>query len=145
MKTDESLEIPEHFMWQLEAIAYVSGKPLQTALNAVLVAALPDTDEHPENLLKLAVAVVQPGDCLDALLDRFREVREAEKLPIDEHSTIVAFEQFRGLMNYEEAALLDHAHNLITGTIKPVKMPSPEEMEQIADDILEGREGEGWK
>ena len=145
MKTDESLEIPEHFMWQLEAISYVSGKPLQAALNAVLVSALPTPDAHPENLLKLAVALVQPGDDLDALLDRFREVRDSEAIPLDEHSTIVAFEQSRGLMNEEEAALLDHANALITGQVEPVPHPSDEEKQRIADEILEDREGEEWK
>ena len=145
MKTEEELEIPEHFMWQLEAMSYVSGKSLQAALNAVLVSALPTPHDHPENILKFACAVVQPGDDLDSLIDRFQDVRDSEKLPIDDHGVIVAFEQFRGLMNYEEAALLDHAHNLITGAVKPVPHPTEEEKQSMIEDILEDREGEGWK
>jgi hypothetical protein len=142
MSADGSIPIPPHFMGQLEAISHVSGKPLQACLNAVLAAALPDPDENPANLLRLSCALVQPGDCLDSLLERFRYVRDADKLPIDDHAITVAFEKFRGLMDAEEAALLDHANALITGAVEPVKMPSKEELDRMIDQIFPGDE---WK
>jgi len=126
MSADGSIPIPPHFMGQLEAISHVSGKPLQACLNAVLAAALPDPDENPANLLRLSCALVQPGDCLDSLLERFRYVRDADKLPMDA----------------EEAALLDHANALITGAVEPVKMPSKEELDRMIDQIFPGDE---WK
>lgn len=129
----DGLTIPPHFMAQLHAIAYVSAKPLQSVLNAVLANALPPPSQHPGELLAIAYELMQPGDSLADMVARFQEVRDAEQLPIRDDEITVAVERMAGTIDPTTAALCAEAGDIFNG-----KEPEPPEVEPV-------RPGDEWQ
>jgi len=147
MNGDElkSIRIPPHFAKQIQAIAYICAKDQQAVLNAVLAAALPDPHQAPENLLQLAFGLIQPGDSIPDLISRFKEVRDFEKLPFDDHALMLEMEVMTGVLSEDQASLLEDANHIFT-TGKPIDPPSPERGElPDFDDIVRPCEGDEWK
>ena len=112
---DDGLEIPPHFFWQIRALAFVSGKTLQSVLNAVLTSALPPPSQQPGELLSIAYELMQPGDSLAAMVARFQEVRDAEQLPIRDDEITVAVESMSGTIDPTTAALCAEAGDIFNG------------------------------
>ena len=140
---DAPLEIPLFYRQQMEALAYVSGKSRQAVLNAVLAKALPSPATDPENLLEIAFSLQQPGDDIPALAACFREVRDAEGIPIDDHSIMLSVESMCGIISPDERALLEEAATILTtGKVLPKQGMTREEKAAEFDAMNEGEE---WK
>ena len=134
---DDFLDIPEHFLWQINALAYVSGKTRQQALVAALSTAFPHPSEDPANILEMAHGMMMPGDDLQSLADRFREVRTAEEIPLRDDEVDVCLEMHSGIVDPGTALLLKQAGQIIaTGEV--IDKPEPEQPEPI-------RDGDEWK
>jgi len=129
----DGMEIPPHFFWQLQALAFVSGKTIQQALTAALAAALPPPSQHPGELLAIAYELMQPGDSLADMVARFQEVRDAEQLPIRDDEITVAVESMSGTIDPTTAALCAEAGDIFNG-----KEPEPPEVEPV-------RPGDEWQ
>jgi len=111
----DDMDMPPHFMAQLRAIQYVSGKPLQAVLNAVLAEALPPPTQHPGAILALAYELIQPGDSIGEMMARFQEVRDEEELPMRDDEIQIAVESMSGTIDPLTAALCSEAGDLFNG------------------------------
>ena len=130
---DYEMTIPPHFMGQLRAIHYTSGKPLQAVLNAVLCRALPNPSQHPGAMLAIAYELMQPGDSLGEMMNRFQEVRDVEELEMRDDEIQIAVEAMSGTIDPLTASILDEAGSIFNGA--EIDKPEPEP----------ARDGDEWK
>ena len=109
------MDIPEHFMAQLHAVAYTSEKPLQAVLNAVLARALPTPAQHPSAMLAISYELMQPGDSISEMMARFIEVRDIEGLDIRDDQISLTVETMSGTIDPLTASILDEAGSIFNG------------------------------
>ena len=130
---DDDMDMPPHFMAQIRAIQYTSGKPLQSVLNAVLANALPPPAQHPGAMLAISYELMQPGDSIGEMMARFQEVRDHEGLPIRDDEITLAVESMTGTIDPLTAALCSEAGDIFNGEQEP-EQPAPETI----------RDGDEW-
>lgn len=79
------------------------------------------------------------------MLSRFLEVRDAEKLPMDDHAVMLSIETMTGILSEDQACLLEDANHIFT-TRKPIDPLEPESVElSNHDDIVRPVDGDEWK
>ena len=111
--------------WQIQALAFVSGKTPQQALTAALAAAFPPPTDEPANILEMAHGMMLPGDDLATVAERFRRVRDAEKMPLRDDEIENTLERLSGVVDPDTAALLAQAGQIIA-TREVIDEPEPE-------------------